>query len=175
MPGQSADSFDSSHVRQLSRMLDLDATSETGNWSPEEFSAIFEHQLAAPLESELAEIDPQMFARLGAWRRQSEHPLRSFSDLFTHPYPPVELLDTARRFAKRARSSADGRLPDDVATVLYFACIAVGMTRCNQRITRLDDAALRAGFRWALEQPWLTASVRRVLEEATASLDSADG
>jgi len=175
MPDPSADSFDSLDVRQLSRMLDLDAAAHTGDWSPEEFAAILEHQLAAPLELELVGVDPKLSTRLGRWRGRSEHPLRTFSDLLAHPRPPVELLDAVKRFAKRARTTADGPLPDDVATVLYFACIAASMTRCERRITRLDDTALCEGLGWARDQDWVDRAIRGVLEDAVRLVEAANG
>jgi len=170
MPTRPEEKFDPSHIESLSRMLDLDATSHGAAWSSDEFSAILEHQLAAPLESELAQMDPGMSVKLEGWRRQSDRHLESFADLLTHPCPPRELLDTVRQFAKRHRNAPNAPLPPEIATALYFAGIAVGLTRLNQRITQMGDDALRDGFRWALGQPWIGEPMRRVFQEAAASL-----
>ena len=45
MSAESLKILDSSRIRQLGRMLDLDATVETDTWQREDFSAILEHQL----------------------------------------------------------------------------------------------------------------------------------
>ena len=175
MPTQPEENFDPSHITSLSRMLDLEATSHSGAWSPADFPAILDHQLAASLESELAGMDFGLSLKLEAWRRQSDHRLESFADLLTHPRPPLELLETVKQFAKRHRSSQDATLPPEIATALYFACIAIGLTRLGRRITRIDDDALRGGVRWALDQQWIGEPVRWVLHEAEALLGAADG
>ena len=101
---------------------------------------------------------------------RNDHGLGSFADLLTYPRPPLELLDTVKQFAKRHRSSQDATLPPEIATALYFACIAIGLTRLGQRITRMDDEALRGGLRWALDQKWIGEPVRCGLHEAAGLL-----
>jgi len=61
-------------------------------------------------------------------------------------------------------------LPDEVATALYYAAIAAALIRCEERITDLDDASLRHGFQWGVEQPWGDEAVKSVLREALASI-----
>lgn len=170
MSARSSESFDSSKIQQLSRMLDLDATTETGDWLREDFSAILEHQLAASLEAELTGIDSQIGTKLEVWRRQLEHPLERFSDLLAHPQPPVELLSIAKRFAKRAKASANGFLPDEVATVLYFSCIAVGAIRCDTQISRMGKEKLLHGLAWTDDQEWVERPIRTLIEQAIVSL-----
>jgi hypothetical protein len=68
-------------------------------------------------------------------------------------------------FAKACRISADSPIPREIATVLYFASIAVARLRCGRRITELTDTAVRKGLDWALGQPWLDEATRRLLEE----------
>jgi hypothetical protein len=101
---------------------------------------------------------------------RNDHGLGSFAELLTHPRPPLELLETVKQFAKRHRSSQDATLPPEIATALYFACTAVGLTRLGRRITRMDDDALRGGVRWALDQQWVDGTMRDVLHEAAAQL-----
>ena len=77
-----------------------------------------------------------------------------------------------KRFAKRARNSARGFLPDEVATVLYFACIAVGVMRCGTRISRMDEDKLRHGVAWAAGQEWGDPLTHGIFQEAAASFAS---
>lgn len=164
--------FDSSKIRRLERMLDLDAPAQSDTWLREEYSAILEHQLAASLETELVGIDSQIESKLEAWRRLTKHPLKQFSDLLAHPQPPMELLNTAKRFAKRAKASADGFLPDEVATVLYFVFIAAGMVRGGAQISRMEREKLQRGLMWAAGQDWVAPPIKSVVEEAVMSLGS---
>jgi hypothetical protein len=73
------------------------------------------------------------------------------------------LLELTRRFAKACRSRTGAPLPDEIATVLYFASIVAAMLRCGRRISKLDDEALVHALDWALDQPWLDASMRDLL------------
>ena len=58
----------------------------------------------------------------------------------------------------------------EVATMLYYAALGVGLVRFGARITGLDPAALDDGFRWALEQPWLPGELRGLFVEVQRSL-----
>ncbi len=172
MRGRFPESFDPSRLRQLCQMLDLDTVSETDSWGPEDFAPILEHQLSAALEPDLADIDSEIGPKLNMWRRRSEHPLQRFSDLLAHPQPPLELLNMVKRFAKRARGAADKLLPEEVATVLYFAVIAIGVIRCGVLISRTDREKLHQGLVWAAGQDWVDRPLRTVLEKAATSLAS---
>ena len=73
----------------------------------------------------------------------------------TRPHPPFPSF--------KVRNPASP-LPRDIATVLYFAGIVVALTRCGERISQLDDAALRAGIEWAMSLPRLDEETRDALE-----------
>jgi hypothetical protein len=146
-------------TQTLSRMLDLEAVGGE-LWSPAELGAILAHQLAAPLECDLGGLDPRIGERLRQWNAPGGPPLRTFSDALRHKHPPLELLELIHRFAKNCRQNADGPVPQEIATVLYFASIVAALVRCGRRITALDDDALRRSVDWALQQPWLDADTR---------------
>jgi hypothetical protein len=69
----------------------------------------------------------------------------------------------------------DGSLPTEVATLLYFTAIALAAVRCGERITGLDDAALRAGLEWAVGLHWGDDAIRAVLREHLCRLAPAPG
>ena len=148
----------------LARMMELKSDEGT-LWEADDLEGILEHQLAASLEADLADLRPGLRGRLEELGAAGGPPIATFKDLLEHPRPPLELLELTKRFAKRCRSNPEGPLPDDIATVLYLAAIAAAMTRCGTRITKLGDEGVRHGLEWAVRQPWLDASTRELLEQ----------
>jgi hypothetical protein len=139
-------------------------------WRPEEFGAIFRHQLTAPLCADLADLAPRLGEELAGLRTPDGRPVVTFGDLLRHPAPPVALLERVKEFAKASRQPDRRQVPAEVATLLYYLAIGVALCRCGQRLTRLDDAALREGFRWATAQPWADEATRDLLGRAEACL-----
>jgi hypothetical protein len=120
-------------------------------WDPQDFPAILDHQLRAPLVFDGTRVAPPP-EPAGQAR---DHRIRSFGELLAHPSPPRELLLMMKSFAKDS-DVGGAPLPQEVASVLYFAAIAAGLLRLGERITTLDDAALRQGLEWCCARPWLT-------------------
>jgi hypothetical protein len=118
--------------------------------SAQDLGAILQHQLATPFESDL----PQTLGEL----------------LTGDSLPPLDLLNRAKSFAKFCKSTPDGPLPAPVATVLYFALIAKAAIAHDQRISALSDVELADGFRWSLQQPWVTHGLRELLEKGLVNL-----
>jgi hypothetical protein len=87
-------------------------------------------------------------------------PPKTFRELLTGPHPPIELLKLAKDFAKTHAKADNGPLPRDIATMLYFANVAVALVRYGERITKLDDDKLRKGVEWAIAQSWLDETSR---------------
>ena len=160
-------------ARSLSHMFDLHLD-DARLWQPEELGAILEHQLAASVEYDLGRLDKDLAERLAAIESAGGPPINSFKELLHHPHPPVEIVELTKRFAKACRSDPGGPLPDEVATVLYLLAIVVAMTKCRQRITRLDDQSLRHSLRWVLGQNWLDQATRKLFEEGYSALGSSD-
>jgi len=169
------DDVHNSDPQSLTQMMSLDAGDEK-LWSPEELGAILEHQLSAPLECDLGRLDSGLARRLrevnSAAHPEGTRPLKSFRDLLSHPSPPLKLLELTKQFAKACRNNPHGPLPDEIATVLYFSSIAVAMTRCGQRITKMDDRSLEFSLNWALRQPWLDEASRGILQEGRNAISS---
>jgi hypothetical protein len=135
-------------------------------WNAEDIAAIFRYQMDSPVVVDLSTLDPAIGARLALLAQTKGLLLRSFRDLLLHPSPPLELLKLAKNFAKANRGHPESVLPEEVAAVLYFACIAVALVRCSARITKLDAKELAAGLRWSAEQPWVDAPLKALLTEA---------
>jgi hypothetical protein len=139
-------------------------------WRPEEFGAIFRHQLTAPLRTDLAGLAPQLGEKLADLFTLDGRPVATFGDLLRHPAPPLALLELVKEFAKTSRRPGRRQLPPEVASMLYYLTIGIAMFRCDHRLTRLSDPALREGFRWASAQPWIDEVTRDLLCRAEACI-----
>ena len=136
---------------------------------------MLQHQLGADIQYDLSESELALGRDLQPLLGSVEgREIRSFRDLFEHPHPPTELLDLIRQFAKICRTRSDGPLPAEIATVLYVAAIVAAIVTNNQRITKLDDQALCYSLEWALEQPWLDDSIRRLLQQGRQAVRCSD-
>ncbi|OHB72648.1 MAG: hypothetical protein A2V70_17310 [Planctomycetes bacterium RBG_13_63_9] len=158
------------NAQSLTYMMDLDFGSRE-LWGPDELEAVLAHQLSAPLECDLGHLDKGLAGRLEAANSADGPPIRTFADLLHHPRPPVELLELTKRFAKACRSHRQSPLPDEIATVLYFLSIAVALTQCGRRITKMDDPSLGYSLDWGLKQPWLDEPTRELLRNARRAID----
>ena len=156
------DDLDRSDPARLAEALSIHpATAD--KISDQELGAILEHQLATPLEIDLGEIPNSPNAPQDA--------PGTLGDLLTGASPsPLELLKRAKAFAKFCKSTPDGPLPAPIATVLYFALIAKAATAHDQRISALSDVELADGFRWSLQQPWVTHGLRELLNKRLVNL-----
>jgi hypothetical protein len=158
----------------LARMMSLGSGSRRV-WLDDELGAIFRHQMSAPVQFDLGNLEPGLASRLSNLCASEGGLVKSFGDLFRHPHPPVELLELVKRFAKASRTHPESPLPHEIATVLYFLSIAAAQVRCGRRITDLDDQALRRGMMWAMEQEWTAGETRSLLKAAITQLEAQSG
>jgi hypothetical protein len=143
-----------------------------GRWRADELGEILKHQLEAPLVFDLGTSDGQVTDDPPAPTDPEASRVSSFGDLFLHPRPPLQLLRLTKRFAKTSDRRKANPLPEEVATVLYYAAIVAALVRHGQRISRVSDSTLREGVEWVLEQGWVTAPLRGLFEEARAAIGS---
>jgi hypothetical protein len=141
-------------------------------WRPEELSAIFRHQLSAPILVDLGGFDPATAVRLKTLGEAHSLLLKSFADLFHHPVPPLELLSLTKDFAKANMDHPESSLPQEVAAALYYASIATALVRLQSRISQLKDAELQRGLLWAKELPWVDDQTRQIFIEALTVLNA---
>jgi hypothetical protein len=135
-------------------------------WRPEELSAIFKHQMSSPILVDLGGFDPATAMRLKLLSESQSLLLKSFSDLFHHPVPPLELLTLTKEFAKANMDHPESSLPPEIAGVLYYASIATALVRLDARISQLNPDKLQFGLLWAREQPWVDDRTREILQQA---------
>ena len=152
--------------QSLARLLHLEL--DNSEWNPQELSAILEHQMRAPLVGDLGRSAPGQM-RTVAELTQAGNGARTFGELLAHESPSAALLYLIKDFAKSSRVERDGALPAKVATALYYAAIVAARVRLNERISELDDVALRQGIEWALREPWIGQPIRGHFESALES------
>ena len=139
-------------------------------WRPEELSAIFRHQMSAPILVDLGGFDPATAVRLKALSEAQCLLLKSFADLFHHTVPPLELLTLTKDFAKANMDHPESSIPNEVAAVLYYTSIATAFVRLDTRISQLKNPELQRGLLWARDQPWIDDRTRDILSHALQKL-----
>ena len=161
---------DPSRPEKLADLLDSHLDTR-GDWQPDELGAILQHQLSADLPLDLGVMPPERVSHLKSLCGVNGLPLNSFGDLFLHPHPPVELLRLVKDFAKSNRHKPCGPIPQEIATVLYYASIAAALAHTGCRITKMRDAGLSAGFAWVKSQPWMVKEVCGLMREAEKKMN----
>jgi len=158
----------------------LAALMETGAeqarlWGPDELAAIFRHQMSAPVLVDLGGFDPGTAVRLKTLSDAQGLLLKSFSDLFHHPSPPIELLKLTKEFAKANMDHPESGLPTEIVSALYYTSIAAALVRCDTRISQLNDADLRRGLLWAKDQAWIDEETKVLLLKAVETIPQGSG
>ncbi|RJQ63189.1 MAG: hypothetical protein C4530_03860 [Desulfobacteraceae bacterium] len=140
-------------------------------WSPGDFRAILEHQLATPLLSELerfadiASCSPEGILSLLADCGCSRH---TFGDLLNLVAPPISVLKLLKDYAK-ASLTGKGDLPEEVARVLYIVVILQGLKIGSRAISSLDDAIIKREARRCQTFGWLPENIRELLRYSIGS------
>jgi hypothetical protein len=171
---------DSSSALLKNRATRLAALMATGEehaqlWRADELAAMFRHQLSAPILVDLGSFDSRTASRLRTLTDAQGLLLKSFADLFHHPSPAKELLETVKEFAKANLDHPESGLPTEIASALYYTSIAAALVRLNERISKLSDADLQNGLRWAHQQSWLDDDTKTLLAEASKKISAAKG
>jgi len=167
--------FDSSAAVFKSRANELAALMATGEeraklWRPDELAAILRHQMSAPMLVDLGSFDARTATKLRTLSEAQGLLLKSFSDLFHHPAPPIELLELVKNFAKANLDHPESGLPGEIASALYYTSIASALVHLDSRISQLLDSDLRRGLHWTEEQAWLDEKTKGLLAQALKKL-----
>jgi len=123
---------------QLALLMGLDETQSP--WSEDDHAAMMRHLLDSPIPGNPPE---------------SSATSQTFGRLLASHHPDVEHLRRVKEFAKSCRTNPNSDLPEDIATVLYYAAIAAARLRCSHAISQLSVAELHDGIEWALARSWL--------------------
>src|SRR4051812_48731847 len=137
-------------------------------WRPEELAEMLLHQLAAPIGEDVWRLSEELARRYDQeMTRVSDAggAAMTFGELFGASGPPVEVLRIVKDYAKQSISISDGPMPEELGAALYYASISCALLRCGQRISSLDQQAMREGLNWALGQSWLNDSLRALFQE----------
>jgi len=170
--------FDSSEAVFKSRAKDLASLLATGEerarlWRPDELAAIFRHQISTPMMVDLGGFDSRTATKLKMASEAQGLLLKSFSDLFHHSTPPVELLQMVKDFAKANLDHPESGLPGEIASALYYTSIASALVHLDTRISKLSAADLQQGMNWTREQAWLDDQTRALLAQAVDKISRA--
>ena len=146
--------------------------------SPEQYSdadckEIWSDINSMSIEQFTIAVDPSLepaFRGLSNWGGE---PLTKVSDLWTHPNPPLELLQAIKRFAKRQGKEQEARVsyPREICITLYNASIATVWLRMDTRITRDSPERILQRLPIVLSLPWLDRLVRSLLEQWKVELE----
>ncbi len=161
--------LDNTAASDLARIIGL-GTEATPQWGDQDLTEMFAHQLSASLMDDLQNLNGVDLDQLYAWVTSVNPPITTFGDLFFHANPPIELLKQTKEYAKACRDDVSCLIPDSIASTLYYACLAVGRTRCGIWLTTMSPAAIRQGFRWAVDQPWVEPDLRSIFTQALEML-----
>jgi len=170
-PGAAPDDLRVSDPKALSALMSLaGGGADEITIPPHELAAMWRHQLGAPLTFDLKDVEPDPTS-LAQMTHAGERELETFGQLLDDPQPPVELLQIVKEFAKSQSAGGEPLLPKPIGSALYYAAIATARLRCGgQRISALDDAELRRGVEWAVQQAWLDEGTRQLFAQALESI-----
>ena len=165
-----ADDAQGSPPYRLARLLALEESSE-GDWLPEELGALFQHQWSAPVAFDLAVLGSSVAAKMRTLSESQGLLLKSYRDLFLHPCPPLELLVLTKEFAKAHQGNPESPLPREISLALYYTAIFSAWIQLGQRISALDDLALRQAAECMLAQPWMDEPTKALFREGLERLE----
>jgi hypothetical protein len=136
-------------------------------WKPDELGAILEHQLGAPLRDSGLLLE----AADGAWLPLG--PIVSFADVLRDPAPSLPLLEALVQTTDNWRGELDSPVPEEVATVLYFAAISAARVRLGDRISEHDNRSLAQKLHELTSLSWLDPATRGLMTDAIWALSAA--
>jgi len=140
---------------QLALLMGLDDAQTL--WSENDNAAMMRHLLESPLPGSCSELSAAA---------------QTFGSLLAAHHPNVEHLRHVKEFAKSRRMNPQGDLPEDIATVLYYAAIAAARLRCSHSISQLTVAELREGIDWALARNWLPDPLKHLFQATAGKLST---
>ncbi|MEM7391971.1 MAG: hypothetical protein AAF492_06440 [Verrucomicrobiota bacterium] len=128
-------------------------------WPETDLAELWQHQLTAPLKSELNGVSPETETVVASLPDDA----MTFGDLFQHPEPPIEWLRLVKDFAKIRGTEDEEMIPRDICSALYYTSIRIAETHEYQDFSSLDRNHLAEGIDWLCQQTWLDDRTRAIL------------
>jgi hypothetical protein len=147
----------------LARILDDEATDL---WTPDEMKAMWQHQLAAPVDVDLAEVTSVRATILRSSAGLGSFGGKTFGQLFADTAAPIELLELTKEFAKETLKVSEEKQLKEIASALYYASYAAGLLRYGKLIGSMKAEELKPGFKWAQKRSWLDDSTKALIADA---------
>ncbi len=136
--------------------------------SDADLASMLSQVLAAPLDYPGAGLSASERVQMQRSAASATPPIHALADLLRHPAPPLALLECVKNAAKARVNEAGQSVVQKVWLAVYYAAIASGWVRHGEKISTQADARLAEGFRWALAQSWLDATMKGLVAEAFA-------
>jgi hypothetical protein len=111
-------------------------------------------------------------ADLGPTRRASLS--RSLGAILQDPQTTADELNHIKNVVRNAAAAGGGGtdLSKELATLVYFVCIALLMNRFGDGRTALNTGQLRRGLQWVVALDWSPAWMAQAAHESLRALDS---
>jgi DNA-directed RNA polymerase specialized sigma24 family protein len=163
--------LDDSQPERMARLLELPPDADN-LWLHSDLVGVMRHQLAQRLASLDLDVTVSFFMADGA---EGSLPLQTLGDLYSHPHPPIELLQAVKRYGRKQARQPDAKLPSEIASIVYFGSIAAALVRRGEWISKSDESLLRSGFERAIAQSWIEAPLRELFQKALTALGPRGG
>ena len=157
--------LDQAGIQRLAKLLDLN-DEDPSPWSDEQLTGSLEYHLALPLTDCVGQVSPRLAAGISLMASSDVAPVVTLYDLFVHTAPPIDVLRAVKDWATQRMQNKDANTPPQIAPVIYLSAVTVALLRCDERITRSDDADLEVTLRQALGARWIAQSIRNLFKEA---------
>ncbi len=141
-------------AKRLSQIMKL-GLDQTGQLTPDDLRSVLEAQLDSPIHEVIGLTAQALERNMQDTGITAEDLPGTLRELMQQQHPPLPLLELVKDFAKRCREQVDHPVPSEVATLLYYLCIAVALNRHNKQIARLSAVKIKDGFNWVQAQPWI--------------------
>ena len=149
----------------LARILDEDKP-DAAVWKPQEMSAMWQHQLRAPFEEDLATVRSRAVHAFQNSPEAASYKNKSFAEVLHGSKVPLVLLKALKDLAKQMLKEAEDAQLKEIAAALYYASYAVAMIQHGQKLGGMSEHELRGGFEWAIGRVWLDETTAMMIRQA---------
>jgi hypothetical protein len=149
----------------LAKILEQDQDN-AALWGSGEMTAMWQHQLRAPVEADLSNVPSVNLSALRQNKETQSFLEKSFENLLHHVRPPLPLLKATKDFAKQTFKEAEDAQLKEIAAALYYATYAAGLIFHKQRLGGMKRRELVGGFDWAIGRTWIDETSKKLISDA---------